>query len=89
MIAKIAAAILFASCDHQSDVAWEYIGTTPDIFGLSYYDYNEVDVFRVDFPDGWKSYLFVPYNENIGNPPVVFLFFDSNEVPMEIWNGSY
>ena len=41
----------FASCDHQSDVTWEYIGTTPDIFGLSYYDYNEVDVFRVDFPE--------------------------------------
>lgn len=78
----------FASCDHQSGVTWEYIGTTPDIFGLSYYDYNEVDVFRVDFPDGWKSYLFVPYNENIGNPPVVFLFFDSNEAPMEIWNGN-
>lgn len=79
----------FASCDHQSNVTWEYIGTTSDIFGLSYYDYTEVDVFRVDFPDGWKTYLFVPYNENIGNPPVVFLFFDSNEVPMEIWNGSY
>lgn len=79
----------FASCDHQSNVTWEYIGTTPDSFGLSYYDYTEVDVFRVDFPDGWKTYLFVPYNENIGNPPVVFLFFDSNEVPMEIWNGSY
>ena len=79
----------FASCDHQNNVTWEYIGTTSDIFGLSYYDYTEVDVFRVDFPDGWKTYLFVPYNENIGNPPVVFLFFDSNEVPMEIWNGSY
>ena len=79
----------FASCDHQSNVTWEYIGTTPDIFGLSYYDYTEVDVFRVDFPDGWKTYLFVPYNENIGNPPVVFLFFDSNEAPMEIWTGSY
>ena len=79
----------FASCDHQSNVTWEYIGTTSDIFSLSYYDYTEVDVFRVDFPDGWKTYLFVPYNENIGNPPVVFLFFDSNEKPMEIWNGSY
>ena len=79
----------FASCDHQSNVSWEYIGTTSDIFRLSYYDYTEVDVFRVDFPDGWKTYLFVPYNKNIGNPPVVFLFFDSNEVPMEIWNGSY
>lgn len=79
----------FASCDHQNNVTWEYIGTTPDIFDLNYYDYTDVDVFRVDFPDGWKTYLFVPYNENIGNPPVVFLFFDSNEAPMEIWNGSY
>ena len=78
----------FDSCDHQSGVTWQYIGTTPDIFGLSYYDYSEVDVYRVDYTDGWVSYLFVPYNENIGNPPVVFLFFDSNEAPWEIWNGN-
>lgn len=78
----------FDSCDHQSGVTWQYIGTTPDIFGLSYYDYSDVDVYRVDYTDGWVSYLFVPYNENIGNPPVVFLFFDSNEAPWEIWNGN-
>ena len=78
----------FDSCNYQGNVTWKYIGTTPDIFGLSYYDYTEVDVYRVDHADGWVSYLFVPYNENIGNPPVVFLFFDSSEVPWEIWNGS-
>lgn len=81
----------FKTNDFSDDTRWSYIGTTADIFGVGEQvgtDYKLVDVYRVDYSTGGKSYYFVPHNEEYGNPPVVYMFMGSNsEKPIRVWQG--
>ena len=68
--------------------SYEYMGTNYTDFKVSEYGWTTFDVYKKVDSDGWTSYLFVPYTEELGNLPTVYLFMDGWEEPAHIWSGA-